>query len=78
MADSLWQRFRENFLAYEELGFSIDISRMRFPADLFEKLQPGIARALADMQAAGARCDREPGRAADGRALLAARAGARA
>ena len=31
----LWQRFRQYFLRYDELGFSLDISRMDFWADFF-------------------------------------------
>jgi hypothetical protein len=32
-ASSLWQRFQQYFLEYPELGFSLDISRMKFPED---------------------------------------------
>jgi len=35
---SLWQRFQQYFLRYEDLGFSIDISRMNFPADFFSAM----------------------------------------
>ncbi len=47
---SLWQRFQRYFLEYRELGFSLDISRMKFPEDLFEKMQPRIEQAIAAMQ----------------------------
>jgi len=47
---SLWQRFQQYFLCYSELGFSIDISRMRFPDDLFEKMAPRIEKAFAAMR----------------------------
>jgi glucose-6-phosphate isomerase len=47
---SLWQRFQRYFLEYRDLGFSLDISRMKFPDDLFEKLQPQIERAFAAMR----------------------------
>jgi hypothetical protein len=30
-SSSLWQRFQRYFLEYRELGFSLDISRMKFP-----------------------------------------------
>jgi len=32
---SLWQRFQQYFLSYDDIGFSIDISRMNFPEDFF-------------------------------------------
>ncbi len=47
---SLWPRFQEFFLEYEDLGFSIDISRMRFADDFFAKMQPQIDSAFAAMR----------------------------
>jgi len=47
---SLWQRFQQYFLSYADLGFSIDISRMKFPDDFFEKMQPRIEKAFAAMR----------------------------
>src|SRR4029078_12226157 len=47
---SLWQRFQRYFLEHRELGFSLDISRMKFPDDLFEKMQPQIEHAFAAMR----------------------------
>jgi len=47
---SLWQRFQKYFLHYGDLDFSIDISRMRFPDDFFEKMQPRIEKAFAAME----------------------------
>ena len=49
-SSSLWQRFQRYFLEYRDLAFSLDISRMKFPDDLFEKLQPQIERAFAAMR----------------------------
>src|SRR5256886_11695967 len=49
-SSSLWQRFQEYFLRYADLDFSIDISRMTFPADFFEKMQPRIEKAFAAMR----------------------------
>src|SRR5213595_1714757 len=49
-SSSLWQRFQKYFLRYSDLDFSIDISRMKFPADFFEKMQPGIEKAFAAMR----------------------------
>jgi glucose-6-phosphate isomerase len=49
-SSSLWQRFQEYFLRYADLDFSIDISRMKFPADFFEKMQPRIEKAFVAMR----------------------------
>ena len=38
-SSSLWQRFQRYFLEYRELGFSLDISRMKFPEDLFGRMR---------------------------------------
>ena len=48
---SLWDRFERYFLRYDDLDFTLDISRMRFADDFFEKMKPRIARAFADMAA---------------------------
>src|SRR6266480_2577770 len=48
---SLWQRFQRYFLYYRDLGFSFDISRMKFPDDFFEKMRPKIDKAFAAMRA---------------------------
>src|SRR5437667_9954527 len=50
-SSSLWQRFQQYFVHYDDLGFSLDISRMRFPDDFFEKMQPKIDKAFAAMRA---------------------------
>jgi hypothetical protein len=49
-SSSLWQRFQRYFLEHRELGFSLDISRMKFPDDLFEKMRPQIEHAFAAMR----------------------------
>src|SRR3954454_11730739 len=49
-SSSLWQRFQTYFLEYRELGFSLDISRMKFPDDLFDKMRPQIEQAFAAMR----------------------------
>jgi glucose-6-phosphate isomerase len=46
---SLWQRFQKYFHRYDELGFSIDISRMNFPDDFFERMQGKIDNAFSSM-----------------------------
>jgi glucose-6-phosphate isomerase len=48
---SLWQRFQQYFLYYPEIGFSLDISRMKFPDDFFEKMQSRVDKAFAAMRA---------------------------
>jgi glucose-6-phosphate isomerase len=50
-SSSLWQRFQQYFLYYRDLGFSLDISRMKFPDDFFEKMRPKIDKASAAMRA---------------------------
>src|SRR5919201_2509898 len=49
-SSSLWQRFQRYFLYYRDLDFSLDISRMKFPEDFFEKMQPKIGKAFAAMR----------------------------
>jgi glucose-6-phosphate isomerase len=49
-SSSLWQRFQQYFLHYDDLGFSIDISRMKFPDDFFDQMQPKIDKAFAAMR----------------------------
>src|SRR3989442_5596740 len=49
-SSSLWQRFQRYFLYYRDLDLSFDISRMKFPEDFFEKMQPKIEKAFAAMR----------------------------
>jgi glucose-6-phosphate isomerase len=49
-SSSLWQRFQRYFLEYRDLGFSLDVGRMKFPDDLFEKMRRQIEHAFAAMQ----------------------------
>src|SRR6266496_3423811 len=49
-SSSLWQRFQQYFLGYRDLDFSLDISRMKFPDDFFEKMRPKIEKAFAAMR----------------------------
>jgi glucose-6-phosphate isomerase len=49
-SSSLWQRFQRYFLYYRDLDFSLDISRMKFPEDFFERTQPKIDKAFAAMR----------------------------
>src|SRR3954471_5617125 len=47
---SLWPRFQKYFLRYDDLGFSLDISRMRFPDGFFQTMQPLVEKAFAAMR----------------------------
>jgi glucose-6-phosphate isomerase len=47
---SLWPRFQKYFLRYDDLDLSIDISRMRFADDFFEKMRPQVEKAFAAMR----------------------------
>ena len=47
---SLWPRFQKYFLRYDDLDFSIDISRMNFPDDFFEKMRPRVEKAFGAMR----------------------------
>jgi glucose-6-phosphate isomerase len=48
---SLWDRFQKYYLRHEALGFSIDISRIRFGDDFPEKMEPAAQKAFAAMRA---------------------------
>lgn len=48
--NSLWQRYQDYYLAYDELGFSLDISRMRFPDGFFDTMRPKMEKAFAAMR----------------------------
>ncbi len=58
-SSSLWDRFQKYFLAYEDLGFFIDISRMRFPDDFLSRMQPNVEHGLGAMDELEAGRDRE-------------------
>jgi glucose-6-phosphate isomerase len=60
-SSSLWQRFQRHFLFYRDLGFSLDISRMKFPDDFFEKMRPKVDKAFAAMRALEAGAVANPG-----------------
>jgi len=63
-SSSLWPRFQKYFLGYDDLQFSIDISRMRFADGFFEKMQPLVRKAFASMREleAGAIANPDEGR----------------
>jgi glucose-6-phosphate isomerase len=49
-SESLWTRFQKYLLRYDDLDFSIDISRMRFADDFFERMRPRVEKAFRDMR----------------------------
>jgi glucose-6-phosphate isomerase len=49
-SSSLWQRFQQYLLRYDDLDFSIDVSRMKFPDDFFATIQPKLDTAFAAMR----------------------------
>src|SRR5438034_2486729 len=48
--NSLWQRFQEYFLRYNDIGFTIDISRMRFADDFLQSMGARAQRAFSEMR----------------------------
>ena len=46
---SLWDRYQQYFLRHETLGFSLDVSHMRFGDDFLAKMEPLAARAFTAM-----------------------------
>ncbi|MFV1995027.1 MAG: hypothetical protein ACC661_06290 [Verrucomicrobiales bacterium] len=48
---SRWERYRRHCLRYEDLGFSIDISRMDFADDFFDSMAAPAAEAITAMEA---------------------------
>lgn len=50
-AQSLWNRYAAHLLRYEDLGFTLDISRMRFGDDFFATMQGDADHAFAAMKA---------------------------
>ena len=63
-AASLWNRFQQYILRYDDLGFTLDISRMRFGDDFFASMQPSVTKAFDAMQTleAGAIANPDEGR----------------
>jgi len=48
--NSLWQRFQKYFLRYNDIGFTIDISRMRFADDFLQSMGARAQRAFSEMR----------------------------
>ena len=48
--NSLWLRFQKYFLRYNDIGFTIDISRMRFPDDFLRSMAVRAQKAFSEMR----------------------------
>src|SRR2546430_12104301 len=48
--NSLWQRFQKCFLRYNDIGFTIDISRMRFADDFLRSMGARAQKAFSEMR----------------------------
>ncbi|MEX2381710.1 MAG: glucose-6-phosphate isomerase [Opitutales bacterium] len=46
-----WNRFQACYYSSEKLGFSLDISRMNFPADFLQKMENPVQECFEDMDA---------------------------
>src|SRR4030067_3612896 len=46
-----WERYKEYLSFYPEIGLMVDISRMRFPKNYFDQMEPLIEKAYRDMEA---------------------------
>lgn len=48
--NTLWDRFQKFYCRHESLGFSLDISRMRFGEDFLSRMEPLAQRAFSAME----------------------------
>src|SRR2546423_7177382 len=48
--NSPWQRFQKYFLRYTDIGFTIDISRMRFADGFLQSMGARAQRAFSEMR----------------------------
>lgn len=48
--NSLWPRFQKYYLRYGEIGFGLDISRMRFEDDFLRSMAPRAQKAFSEMR----------------------------
>jgi glucose-6-phosphate isomerase len=46
-----WEHFQKWYFDYPELGFALDLSRIKFPAGYFESTEPRMQKAFAAMDA---------------------------
>ena len=50
-APATWSRFSQSFVRYEDLGLSLDISRMNFSGNFFAKMSGKTEQAMIEMKA---------------------------
>jgi len=46
-----WEHFQKWYFDYPDLGFALDLSRVKFPAGFFESMEPRMRKAFAAMDA---------------------------
>ncbi|HTD66490.1 MAG TPA: glucose-6-phosphate isomerase [Candidatus Limnocylindria bacterium] len=49
--EHLWQRFQKYYSEYPSIGLALDLSRMDFADDFFERLEPRLQAAFEEMKA---------------------------
>ena len=49
MSNSLWGKFQQSYVADEELGVSLDVSRMRFDDAWLAGMEPAVQKAFTAM-----------------------------
>src|SRR5687767_7199579 len=49
--EQLWERFKKYYVEFPSIELALDISRVHFPDDLFEKMEPQFKKAFAEMDA---------------------------
>jgi glucose-6-phosphate isomerase len=61
---TLWERYKRYFLECSSIGMTLDISRMNFPDDFLQRMEPAVQKAFAAMDAleAGAISNPDEGR----------------
>lgn len=47
----MWERYKKNLNCYPEIGMLLDVSRMSFPDDYFQTMEPFMLKAYRDMAA---------------------------
>ena len=51
MSDTLWQKYDESTIRYNDLGFEIDFSRVNYSDQCTEGMEEKVSKAIANMQA---------------------------
>src|ERR1043166_8989801 len=48
--EQLWHRFQKHFVEHSSIGLAVDVSRMNFADDFFERMEPKLQAAYAEMK----------------------------